>query len=167
MNTVEKTIELIQTLHAGQKDWNGVDYWHHPVAVMNLLNSRVMTVLDQSHQLDIRLAALLHDVLEDTSATREDLLALGYSSRCVTIVELVTRNQNDNITYMEKIQKIVDSGDVGAMLVKLADNTHNSDHTRGINWDNETRRKAERLKQRYSNSMQLLKIGLQSFGYDV
>lgn len=164
MRNIQDTITLIQKLHVGQTDWEGNPYWHHPHSVMELLDANIMNLLDPEHQLDIRLAALLHDVLEDTHCTALDLMWLGYSNRCVTIVKLVTRFENEGLSYHDKIQKIVDSNDLGAMLVKLADNTHNTDHSRN---SDVTLHKAQRLHHRYIKSMGMLKEGIRNLGYDV
>src|SRR5450755_2861043 len=68
--TVESTIEFIKSAHAGQVDKAGVAYWHHPVSVMKRLGTDALD--------DYKLAALLHDVIEDTKYGASDLRAMGY-----------------------------------------------------------------------------------------
>src|SRR5665213_2367637 len=73
--TLKATLDFIVKVHEGQKDKGGRDYWMHPVSVMNRLGKDATETE--------RRVALLHDVLEDTKTTPDDLLALGYSSEVV------------------------------------------------------------------------------------
>ena len=75
-------------------------------------------------------AALLHDLLEDTPHTAEDLRALGYDEAVIRRVETVTRRESERLTYQDKIGKIAGTGDIGAILIKLADNEDNADPQR-------------------------------------
>ena len=85
-----------------------------------------------------RKAALLHDTIEDTAATAEALLALGFRHEIVAAVLMVTKGPNDKPwpdetsedAYFRKIAAIIESGNVVAMRVKLADNRHNADPAR-------------------------------------
>lgn len=121
--TIAETIDFIKRAHAGQMTDGGEEYWTHPVAVMGLLPDDVSD--------DVRHAALLHDVIEDTFVTLEDLRSAGYSEETIEIVRLVTRPTGpDRQTYLDWIRSIAGSGNVGAMQVKLADNRHNADPRR-------------------------------------
>jgi (p)ppGpp synthase/HD superfamily hydrolase len=122
MPTIEETIQFIRKAHAGQVDKAGMDYYLHSVAVMNRLPS------DADDEL--KLAALLHDVLEDTPYTRQQLSAMGYSNRTLDAVELVTKKPGDQRTYSEKINGIIASGNRDAIQVKFADVSENSDPAR-------------------------------------
>ena len=73
-------------------------------------------------------AAYLHDALEDTDATEADLLAAGVEPQAIAIVKRLTRDPM--LSYLDWIQAIAASGDVGAIRVKLADNADNSDPAR-------------------------------------
>jgi hypothetical protein len=75
----EKTIEFIKRAHAGQVDKAGQPYHLHPMAVAELL--------PPDSDEDEYLAALLHDVLEDTEITETDLCDLGYSEKTIGIVK--------------------------------------------------------------------------------
>jgi hypothetical protein len=121
MPTIEETIALIKLLHENQTDQDGQPYWQHPVAVMNLL--------PEGTDLEVKLAALLHDVLEDTPTTRLYLVCTGYSERTIAAVEAVTKKE-DGLSYAEKIDKLIASGNVDAIMVKFADMTHNTDPKR-------------------------------------
>lgn len=121
MPTIEQTIAFIQRAHAGQKDKAGLEYYLHPVDVMNRLPTEA--------PLETKLAALLHDILEDTRYTRADLESMGYSATTLDAVELVT-NAGDGRDYIDKIRSIILSGNRNAILVKLADVSANSDPSR-------------------------------------
>ena len=117
--TVESTIAFIQKVHAGQFDKGGIAYWQHPVSVMKRLGE----ALD-----DFKFAALLHDVIEDTPTTADDLRAMGYSNDVVAAVVRLTKT--GDAPYLEVIQGIARSGDVIAIAVKIADNEDNLDPDR-------------------------------------
>ena len=115
MPTLQETVDLCVKAHQNQKDKIGVDYFHHPISVADLLPSWVPKFEFQ--------AALLHDVVEDTSYTLKDLEDLGYVKETLDIIELLTDNSNAN--YYKYIESIIQSGNIGALRVKLADNIHN------------------------------------------
>ncbi len=128
MPTVEETIIFIQQAHAGQVDAAGEEYWKHPIAVMD----RLPAGTDD----DVRLAALLHDVLEDTEYTRTDLEGMGYSKRTLDVVELVTKKTDAPSTgdkyqdYERAIVALIAVGNRDAIQLKLADMSENADPTR-------------------------------------
>lgn len=122
MPTLKETFEFMKKAHTGQFDKAGVPYYLHPAAVHDLLP------VDADE--DTRHAALLHDVVEDTDTTLEDLRAMGYSEKTVRIVGLVSKDTSDGLTYQERIDALIATGDKGAMLVKKADLDHNSDPDR-------------------------------------
>jgi (p)ppGpp synthase/HD superfamily hydrolase len=94
--------------------------------------------------------ALLHDVVEDTATTFEDLVAQGISDNVIAALRLLT---HDNaVPYMDYIQKIKASDNATAIAVKLADLTHNSDTTRLERVDERT---AKRLKK-YRSAIEIL-----------
>lgn len=72
------------------------------------------------------IVALLHDVIEDTSYTLQDLRNLGFDEDVLGALELMTHDKN--VPYMDYVAKI--KGNAIAKTVKLADLSHNSDLTR-------------------------------------
>ena len=162
--TIDTTIALIRQLHEGQTDWAGVPYWHHPVAVMNLLPSNSPD--------DRRFIALLHDTLEDCLSVIAKLVGLpentpdilqhgatflkdqGYSQHVVDGVLLLTRTKG--VAYINEIRQITASGHLDAMWVKLCDNTHNTDPVRTDKLSPKNRAQALYLKPRYERSMAIL-----------
>lgn len=117
--TLLETVEFIKVAHAGQVDKAGKPYWYHPV--------RVMLRLGENANEDMRHAALLHDVVEDTSFDLEHLRKLGYSDRTLEIVDGLTRREGES--YKDFINRTIDSG-VQCALVKLADLADNSSPSR-------------------------------------
>lgn len=71
---------------------------------------------------ELKPTAWLHDVLEDTPATIEDLAACGVSQ--TTIVNVLDLTRDPKETYHRYVEKLCESGNVGAMVVKLADLDH-------------------------------------------
>ena len=122
MPNIEQTINFITKAHAGQKDKSGQPYYLHPIAVMNRLPEDVSD--------DVKKAALLHDIIEDTPYTRDDLKEMGYSDNCLDIVEIVTNEDGCTLSYHEKIDAIIATHNLGAILVKHADMSENNDPDR-------------------------------------
>lgn len=104
--------------HTGQVDKVGMPYILHPMAVVSKLETP-----------EQKCAGLLHDILEDTDTTSEDLLDAGIPERVVEIVKLVTHkkpcNGKDYEDYLARIK-----ADPDARAVKLADLAHNTDPSR-------------------------------------
>ena len=95
------------------------------------------------------IVALLHDVVEDTDYTLEDLAAEGFGEDILEAVALMTHE--DDVPYLDYVAKLKDNPI--ARAVKLADLAHNSDLSRIGEVDDETR---ERL-EKYKKAMALLK----------
>ena len=129
MADLERALQIAVQAHAGQKDKNGLSYIFHPIRVMTRCNTA-----------DARMAALLHDVVEDTDVTFEDLEKEGFSDRVLSILRLLTHAPEDS--YEEYVQRI--GNDLTAIEVKLADLEDNSDVRRLQEIDEKT---CERLKK--------------------
>jgi len=113
---IKTTYTFVFEAHRDQLDKSGVPYYHHPFAVAGLV---AMNHDDPEYVM----AALLHDVVEDTDTSLRDLLALGYSHRVVDAVDLVSRRPE--MTYFDFIRRLRDSGNEMALAVKRADIKHN------------------------------------------
>jgi len=142
----EDTVRFIQQAHEGQTDRQGEEYWKHPVQVAATVASLFNGTLDE------QLAALLHDVIEDTSVTEQDLAERGYSPETIEIVKWVSRDKSSG-TYIEWVQNMAQRAPVGALKVKLADNMSNM--REGV---------TDSLKKRYERSMDILKAALEARG---
>ena len=97
---------------------------------------------------DTTVVALLHDLVEDTEFTLEDLRKEGFSETVVEAVALMTHAEG--VPYMEYVAKIKENP--VARAVKLADLTHNSDITRLDTVDE----KALARRKQYAEAIQLL-----------
>jgi (p)ppGpp synthase/HD superfamily hydrolase len=111
MSTLEKAIEMAARAHAGQRDRSGVCYVLHPLRVM---------LRQQSEEAMI--VAVLHDTLEDTHLTQDDLRKAGFSEYVLEAVRLVTRDEKDS--YADFVARCV--AHPLARAVKLADLEDNS-----------------------------------------
>lgn len=107
-------IKIAVIHHEGQFDKGGNAYILHCLKVMHYTKSS-----DE----EVQAIAVLHDVVEDTDVTYQDLEMSGMTQRVIDGVRALTkqRGQSDE-EYMETI-----CGNRDAMIVKLADLRHNSD----------------------------------------
>ena len=134
MNTTEQSIvdlalSIARKAHEGQLDKAGVDYIKHPIYVA----SQVDTEKEKA-------VALLHDVIEDSPVSAEELLQAGLPETVVTAVQVLTKKkEQDYQTYLETVKK-----NPLARVVKLADLKHNSDLSR---LSSITEKDRERLKK--------------------
>ena len=111
--------EFAKRQHEGQYRVSEEPYIIHPLEVACIL-------ADLECDTPSICAALLHDVLEDTDITVEDLTRIGISDRQIAALKLLCHD--DSVPYLEYVQAI--RGDQIARKVKLADLHHNSDLTR-------------------------------------
>lgn len=115
--TLEETVEFMKQAHEGQLDKSGKPYYLHPLAVAEIVRDVYGANEAEQH------AALLHDILEDTPVTEQDLLERGYSNEVVNLVRWVSKHEG--LTYRQWMQSLANHGPFGAVKIKLADNQHN------------------------------------------
>lgn len=115
MNMLNIALLIAINAHKGQLDKSGADYISHPVFVA--LN------MDTDEE---KITALLHDVLEDSDYTKEQLIAEGIPKNIVEAVSVLTRVNGEN--YMDYIKRV--SENPLAKKVKIADLKHNMDISR-------------------------------------
>ena len=149
MPTIEETIAFIEQAHAGQTDHAGEPYSRHPIAVMRRLPAEIDD--------EVRLAALLHDIIEDTPYARADLAAMGYSTRTLDAVDWVTHTPGDSRPYPEKIAALIAGGNRDALLVKFADMSENADPARLALLDEE---KQDYFRRKYVAPLRALRDAL-------
>ena len=125
-------------MHTGAVDKAGQPYILHPLRVM----ARLSTDTE-------RIVAILHDVVEDSDVTLDDLRAEGFSDEIVDAIDHVTRREGES--YEAFIERIAPHP--LARRVKLADLADNMDVTRLVVLDE---RGMERM-QRYLRSWQRLR----------
>ena len=109
-----KAIQIAYAAHEGQVDESGIPYIFHPYHVAEQMTDELSVCV-----------AVLHDVLEDTAVTEEEL-AMQFPKEVVDCLRLLKHNRTE--PYMDYIRKI--KGNPVAVRVKLADIAHNSDETR-------------------------------------
>jgi (p)ppGpp synthase/HD superfamily hydrolase len=109
MPTLEDAIALAMEAHRGQKDRVGEPYILHPL--------RVMFRLGWDAPEAARIAAVLHDVVEDTAIQLRELRRLGYSEEVLAAVELLSRRPDES--YKQFIERVLPNSI--ARRVKRAD----------------------------------------------
>lgn len=112
MPTLEDAIALAVKAHRGQVDRVGQPYVLHPLRVMFQLE----------HEVD-RIVAVLHDVVEDTEVTMDDLRQAGYGEEIIAALDGVTRR--DDESYEEFVERSL--AHPVSRRVKLADLNDNMD----------------------------------------
>ena len=112
---LDRAIELAKQHHEGQTDKAGKPYIEHPLRVMNQVESE-----------EEKIVAVLHDIVEDTNISLNDLRNEGFSEEVVSAVECLTKQDGENYdSYIERI-----SFNPLAVKIKLADLEDNRDLTR-------------------------------------
>ena len=127
----KKAIRIMFDSHKDQVDKNGLPYVFHPF--------HLAEQMDDEESICV---ALLHDVIEDTSLTFEELTSYGFNEKIMEALKLLTHEEN--VEYMDYVKKI--KINPLAKKVKLADLKHNSDLTRLDQIDNYTLERCAKYK---------------------
>ncbi|RZS31433.1 HD domain-containing protein [Herbihabitans rhizosphaerae] len=136
--TVDDAVRIAREAHAGQTDKSGRPYIGHPL--------RVMARLDGEYE---RMTAVLHDVVEDTAVTLDDLAAAGCPPEVIAAVDAVSKRAGEVAEdYLARV-----AADPIALAVKRADIADNSSPERLSRLDEATR---DRLRAKYSRALSLL-----------
>lgn len=136
----KKALKLCFDAHKDQTDKGGMPYVFHP-----------FHVAEQMHTEETVVVALLHDVVEDTDYTIDDLRAMGFPEPITDALALMTHAKGE--PYMEYIARL--RSNPIARAVKLVDLLHNSDLTRLDTVDDAARRRVEK----YRKAIDLLGLG--------
>ncbi|HEY5761325.1 MAG TPA: HD domain-containing protein [Steroidobacter sp.] len=140
MSTLERAIAIAAEGHAGQFDKAGQPYILHPIRVM-------LRVSGASE----RITAILHDVVEDTPVTLDQLAKEGFSREVVDAVDALTKRLGENRIDAAKRA----AANPIARVVKLADNAENMDLSR---ISNPTQKDYDRLEE-YKRVREILLAG--------
>ena len=108
-------MKLCFETHKDQVDKTGLPYVFHPFHLAEQMDDEISTV-----------CALLHDVVEDSHTTFEDLAKMGFSGEIIDVLKLLTHAEE--VPYMDYVREI--KKNPTATKVKIADLKHNSDTTR-------------------------------------
>ncbi len=124
MELIEKAVQYADTKHASQKRKDGSPYIIHPLAVAEV-------VCEMGLDMDAILGALLHDCIEDTDASHDEIAKL-FGETVAALVEGVTKLTRANFSsteqaQMENLRKMfmAMSKDIRVVLIKIADRLHN------------------------------------------
>lgn len=113
-NAYQRAHKLVSILFKDKKDKEGEPYIGH-----------LERVSDKLTKDNTRIAGLLHDVVEDTDLTYDDLRKLNFNEEIIELVRLVTKNPNTTETYHERITSIIESKNIEAIKLKYSDMTDN------------------------------------------
>lgn len=127
----KKALKLCFEAHKNQVDKSGMPYVFHPFHLAEQMMDENTTVV-----------ALLHDVIEDTDYTIDDLKNTGFNEAVLEAISLMTHSKD--VPYMDYVTEI--KKNPIAKAVKLADLKHNSDLTRLDIVDEKTIKRAEKYK---------------------
>lgn len=115
MSSLEKAIQLACNAHAGQLDKAGQPYILHPLRLMMKFSSEQEQIV-----------AVLHDVVEDTAVSLQQLKSLGFSEDVIEAIDCLTKREGEEYNaFIERISK-----NALATQVKIQDIQDNLDLTR-------------------------------------
>jgi (p)ppGpp synthase/HD superfamily hydrolase len=136
--TLDDAIQLARRAHEGQLDKAGRPYIAHPLRVMGHVKSE--------HE---RMTAVLHDVVEDTDVTLDDLAAAGCPPEVLAAVEAISKQPDEpQVDYLDRVL-----ANPLALAVKRADIADNMSAERLGLLDQPTR---ERLRAKYEQALRQL-----------
>ena len=124
----EKAKRIIEELFKNKFDKGGKPYVSHLYRVSSKLEGK-----------KLKTAGLLHDTFEDTEITYNDLLEIGFDKTVLDIVQIVTNEKSDEQAltqdeklekYSQKIDKIIASKNIGAIMLKESDMSDNFNEER-------------------------------------
>lgn len=133
-----EAMKLAYNAHHGQVDKAGVPYIFHPMHLAEQMDDEYSTCV-----------ALLHDVVEDTLVTLEQLAQI-FPKEVVDAVAVLTHGKDE--PYLHYVQRV--TLNPIARKVKLADLNHNSDQTRMENASEET---LAYFREKYRKAFEILK----------
>jgi len=132
VHLLEKAIRLAVQAHHGQRDKVGQPYILHPL--------RMMLRMETDWE---RIAAILHDVVEDTPITLADLRRAGFSQAVLVAVDCLTKREGES--YAQFIQRA--KANPIARRVKIADLEDNLDLSRLPHVSSRDRKRLEKYRR--------------------
>lgn len=136
---IDTALQIATKAHEGQKDRDGYPVILHPITV------GMMGDTDEE-----KLAGFLHDVVEDSDYTFDDLLREGIPIGVVNALRLLTHEKDTD--YYDYVQRIIDSGNPIALQVKYNDLRHN--YARGKAYPD--------LQQKHGKALEMVKAAIES-----
>lgn len=135
---VKKAMIISYNAHNGTFDKSGMPYVFHPAHVAESMTDE-----------DSICAAFMHDIVEDTDYTLEDIKKEGFNDNVVNAIDAITRRAGED--YFDYIRRV--KLNPIAKKIKLADIEHNSNESRMRMLDEST---ANSLKQKYEKAKEIL-----------
>lgn len=132
-----KAMQIAYAAHHGQVDKGGLPYIFHPYHLAEAMEDEISCC-----------AALLHDVVEDTHVTMEQL-AEEFPSAVIDVLQLLTHRED--VLYYDYVRAI--KSNPIAVKIKLADIAHNSDQTRCTNLSQE---QLAYFREKYARAVSIL-----------
>ncbi len=148
---ISQTLDFIKKAH-GDQLYGKLPYWTHPRAVA-MTGKKIFGGKFNSDAVKV---AFLHDVVEDTSIGLDELSKLEFSPQVIQAVGLLTKDKT--LAYSQNIERIINSGNPLAMMVKYADNYENFTGDKS-SWDP---KRAASSQKKYLASLNMLgdKLGV-------
>ena len=134
-----RAMKIAYRAHHGQLDYNGIPYIFHPIHLAEQMSDEIACC-----------AALLHDVVEDTEVTMEEL-EREFPQEVIEVLKLLTHAPA--VPYFDYVQAI--KANPIAVQIKLADIAHNSDQTRCVG-SGLTEEKLAYWRQKYEKAKAIL-----------
>ena len=131
MSGLEEARKLVEKYFEGKFDKGNHPYFEH-----------LEYVSSKGRNEEEKIIGLLHDILEDTPLTEEDLKKLGFSDFIVKTITILTRPKN--VSYEKYIDSIIKSKNQTALFIKIKDMEHNLDFTRIKNLPIEEKKRLEK-----------------------
>ncbi len=135
-----KAMEIAYNAHHGQRDKSGVPYIFHPAHLAEQMTDETTTCV-----------ALLHDVVEDTDMTIEEL-AEEFPDEVIRALRLLTHDPE--VDYFDYVRAV--KADPAARMVKLADLEHNADETRVEGNPSVSEEQRLRRREKYRKAKEIL-----------
>ena len=143
-DTIEKCIKIAMEAHEGQRDRDGNAVILHPLLVGS------MGVTDAE-----KCVGLLHDVVEDTDWTFDDLRNEKIPEEIIEALQLCTHDVSKD--YFEYVRQIIDSGNMTAIHVKQNDLRHNIARGKAFGYTD--------LVEKHEKALQMIEDFLQKIKY--
>lgn len=140
---VKKAMLIACEAHHGQSDKSGYPYIHHPLHLAEQMQTEYETI-----------TALLHDVVEDTPITLQELQNEGFPETVMNALQLLSHQ--DGVPYFDYIRNMKENEI--ALKVKRADLMHNMDESRLP----EAKRSPQRMAK-YAEALKMVEDFLRDF----
>lgn len=136
----KRAMKIAYDAHHSQVDKGGVPYIFHPYHLAEQMDDEISTC-----------AALLHDVVEDTDITFEDL-SKEFPAEVMEVLKLLTHADDED--YYVYVRRLKDNPI--AKKIKLADIAHNSDQSRLVGTDMDNAKTKEYFRKKYAKATEIL-----------